>query len=93
MQLAALMVKSFKKMACKNLNKGKKFLGRDSNFERMSFRRAEGREGISGKVEMSKIKCYNCGRRGHFAPKCKKGKFEKGQAFITTKKDWADFRL
>ena len=33
MQLAALMIKSFKKMAYKNFNKGKKFTRKDRNSD------------------------------------------------------------
>ncbi|KAK1372291.1 hypothetical protein POM88_028484 [Heracleum sosnowskyi] len=43
MQMAALMVKTFKKMGFKNFKKGKRFSRKDSNSERKSFRKSEGR--------------------------------------------------
>ncbi|XP_063948076.1 uncharacterized protein LOC135152172 [Daucus carota subsp. sativus] len=90
MQLAALMVKSFKKMAYKNFNKGKKFTRKDRNSDRKGFKKNEGKEEKSGKVDKSKFTCFNCGEKGHFATKCKKVKNDKGQAFITNKGNWAD---
>ncbi|KAK1403290.1 hypothetical protein POM88_002895 [Heracleum sosnowskyi] len=88
MQLAALMVKTFKKMGFKNFKKGKRFSRKDSNSERKSFRKSDGRETKSGKKDKSEIQCYKCKEMGHYAPECKKGKSEK--ALISKGKDWAD---
>ncbi|KAK1401340.1 hypothetical protein POM88_000945 [Heracleum sosnowskyi] len=88
MQMAALMVKTFKKMGFKNFKKGKRFSRKDSNSERKSFRKSDGRETKSGKKDISEIQCYKCKEMGHYAPECKKGKSEK--ALISKGKDWAD---
>ncbi|KAK1393572.1 hypothetical protein POM88_012628 [Heracleum sosnowskyi] len=88
MQMAALMVKTFKKMGFKNFKKGKRFSRKDSNSERKSFRKSEGRDTKYGKKDKSEIQCYKCKEMGHYAPECKKGKSEK--ALITKGKDWAD---
>ncbi|XP_063948055.1 uncharacterized protein LOC135152154 [Daucus carota subsp. sativus] len=90
MHLAALMVKSFKKIAYKNFNKGKKFTRKDGNSDRKGFKKNEGKEEKSGKSVKSKFTCFNCGEKGHFETKWKKAKNEKGQAFITKKGNWAD---
>ncbi|KAK1403934.1 hypothetical protein POM88_003539 [Heracleum sosnowskyi] len=88
MQMAALMVKTFKKMGFKNFKKGKRFSRKDSNSERKSFRKSDGRETKSGKKDKSEIQCYRCKEMGHYAPECKKGKSVK--ALISKGKDWAD---
>ena len=87
MNLTALMVKSFKKMAYQNFRKGEKFSKRNENSNKKCFRKDEGKEGRFVKVDKPKVKCYNCGEKGYFAPKCKKGKADKIQAYITKKKD------
>ncbi|KAK1388711.1 hypothetical protein POM88_016889 [Heracleum sosnowskyi] len=88
MQMAALMVKTFKKMGFTNFKKGKRFSRRDSNSERKNFRKSDRRDIKSGKKDKSEIQCYKCKEMGHYAPECKKGKSEK--ALITKGKDWAD---
>ncbi|KAK1396498.1 hypothetical protein POM88_006361 [Heracleum sosnowskyi] len=88
MQMAALMVKTFKKMGFKNFKKGKRFSRKDSNSERKNFRKSDGRDSKSGKKDKSEIQCYKCKEMGHYAPECKKGKTEK--ALISKGKDWAD---
>lgn len=91
MQLASLMIKSFKKMAYKNFRKGKKFSRKDENSDKLKeFKKAKGKERRSRKMDKSRIKWYNCGEKGHFAPECKKGKADKNQTYITKKKDWAN---
>ncbi|XP_063945935.1 uncharacterized protein LOC135151418 [Daucus carota subsp. sativus] len=90
MQLAALMVKSFKKMAYKNFNKGKKYSRKDRNSDKKGFKKNEVKKEKSGKADKSKYTCFNFGEKGHFATECKKAKNEKGQAFITKKGSWAD---
>ena len=45
----------------------------DSNSEKKNLRNAEGRVSRSGKVDKSKIKCYNGVKKGHFALECNKG--------------------
>ncbi|KAK1379199.1 hypothetical protein POM88_025943 [Heracleum sosnowskyi] len=88
MQMAALMVKTFKKMGFKNFKKGKRFSRKDSNSERKSFKKSDGRETKSGRKDKSEIQCYKCKEMGHYAPECKKSKSEK--ALISKGKDWAD---
>ena len=80
------MVKSFKKMAYKNFGKGKKFSMRDANSDKKSFRTAESKEGKYEKMNKSKVKCCNCGEKGHFAPECEKRKADKSQTFIKRRK-------
>ncbi|KAK1356144.1 hypothetical protein POM88_049400 [Heracleum sosnowskyi] len=88
MQMAALMVKTFKKMGFKNFKKGKRFSRKDSNSERKNFRKSERRDIKPGKKDKSEIQCYKCKEMGHYALECKKGKSEK--ALITKGRDWAD---
>ncbi|KAK1365855.1 hypothetical protein POM88_041416 [Heracleum sosnowskyi] len=88
MQMAALMVKTFKKMGFKNSKRGKRFSRRDSNSEKKNFRKSDGKDTKSGKKDKSEIQFYKCKEMGHYAPECKKGKT--GKALVSKGKDWAD---
>ncbi|KAL8155985.1 hypothetical protein AgCh_001154 [Apium graveolens] len=91
-QMAALLVKSFKKMVYKNFRKGKRFSRKDSsssNSERRNNRRnTNEKESRSGKLNKSKERCYNCDGLGHFAADCRKPRAEKKQALISRKRNW-----
>ena len=73
------MVKNFKKMAYKNFRKSKKFSRKDGNSNKNSFRKAGSKEGRSEKMDKSKITCYSCCKKGHFAHECKKEKLTKAK--------------
>ncbi|KAK1384246.1 hypothetical protein POM88_021981 [Heracleum sosnowskyi] len=88
MRMAALMVKTFKKMGFKNFKKGKRFSRKDSNSDKRNFRKSDGGNTKSGKKDKSENQCYKCKEMGHYTPECKKGKSEK--ALISKGKDWAD---
>ncbi|KAL8133942.1 hypothetical protein AgCh_009127 [Apium graveolens] len=92
MQMAALLVKGFRRMQFRksknNRSSRKKFTG----GERKSTGRKDGKDSKAGKVDMTKIKCYNCDEPGHFSSECKKTKYDKGnnKALITSSKNWMD---
>ncbi|KAK1373841.1 hypothetical protein POM88_030034 [Heracleum sosnowskyi] len=88
MKMAALMVKTFKKMGFKNFKKGKRFSREDSNSYKRKFKKSDEKDTKPGRKDKSKIQCYKCKEMVHYAPECKKGKSEK--ALITKGKDWAD---
>ncbi|KAL8115933.1 hypothetical protein AgCh_022431 [Apium graveolens] len=92
MQMAAFLVKGFKKMQFRKSQKKKSFRKKFTEGERKSFGRREGKDSKAGKVDRSKIKCYNCDEPDHFATECKKTKHGKGKnkALITSSKDWID---
>ncbi|KAL8147286.1 hypothetical protein AgCh_004851 [Apium graveolens] len=92
MQMAALLVKGFKRMQFKKSQKNRSFRKKFTRGERKSTRRRDGKYSNAGKVDRSKIKCYNCDEAGHFATECKKTKHDKGKnkALITSSKNWMD---
>ncbi|KAL8115343.1 hypothetical protein AgCh_021991 [Apium graveolens] len=89
--MTALLVKSFKKMAYKDIKKGKRFSRKgssSSNYDIRSYRKNDEKESRSGKIDKLKIKCYKCDGVGHFAADCRKPKAKKKLALITKKKNW-----
>ncbi|KAL8155629.1 hypothetical protein AgCh_000864 [Apium graveolens] len=93
-QMAALLVKSFKKMVYKNFKKGRRFSikgSSSSNSNKRNNRRdTDWKEAKSGKPDKSKERCYNCDGLGHFAADCRKPRAEKKQALISKKRNWDD---
>ncbi|KAL8155574.1 hypothetical protein AgCh_000820 [Apium graveolens] len=93
-QMAALLVKSFKKMVYKNFKKGRRFSRKgssSSNSDKWNNRRnTDGKESRSEKLDKSKERCYNCDGIGHFAADSRKPKAEKKQALISRKRNRDD---
>lgn len=56
------------------------------------YKRKDGRDSRSSKVDKSKIKCYNCDNMGHYATECRKPKTSKstGKALMASNQDWMD---
>ena len=80
-EMMAMLVKGFKRMKyrkqMKQFNSSRKPGTREKDFK-------------SGKLDISKVRCYNCDGMGHFATECKKAKKTQGKALITGNKDWMD---
>ncbi|KAL8148605.1 hypothetical protein AgCh_005820 [Apium graveolens] len=91
-QMAAMIVKGFKRMQFKKYQKNRSFRKKFSEGERKPSRRREVKDFKAEKVDRSKIKCYNCDEPGHFVIECRKEKNDKGKnkALITSIKDWMD---
>ena len=87
MEMVAMLVKGFKKMKFRRDKKQGKFQKKSFNTDREGFKKKEGK---SSKLDMSKVKCYNCDGMGHFATECKKAKAGQRKALITSSKDWMD---
>ena len=84
-EMMAMLVKGFKRMKYrkqkKQFNSSKKF-GKSGGKKEKDFK--------TGKLDKSKVRCYNCDGMGHFATECKKAKKTQGKALITGNKDWMD---
>ncbi|KAL8109020.1 hypothetical protein AgCh_025203 [Apium graveolens] len=93
-QIAALLVKSFRKMVHKNFKKGRRFSRKGSsslNSDKSNSRRnTDEKESRSRKLDKSKERCYNRDGIGHFAADCRKPRAEKKQALISRKRNWDD---
>ena len=90
-QMAAILVKSFKKMVYKNFRKGRRFSRKGSSSsnsdKRNNMRNTDGKESRFGKLDKSKERCYNCNGIGYFAADCRKPRAEKKQALILKKRN------
>ena len=84
-EMMAMLVKGFKRMKYRKqkrqFNSSKKF-GKLGEKKEKDFK--------TGKLDKSKVRCYNCDGMGHFATECKKAKKTQGKALITGNKDWMD---
>ncbi|KAK1372595.1 hypothetical protein POM88_028788 [Heracleum sosnowskyi] len=82
-QMVAMMVKGFRKM---KYGKFRKYV-RTSKGNQYSNKKSKFK-----KNDLSKVKCFNCDKMGHYATDCKKPKNGKasGKALVTSSKGWMD---
>ena len=84
-EMMAMLVKGFKRMKYRKqkrqFNSSKKFGKSGEKKEKYSK---------TGKLDKSKVRCYNCDGMGHFATEFKKAKKTQGKSLITGNKDWMD---
>ncbi|KAK1360845.1 hypothetical protein POM88_045319 [Heracleum sosnowskyi] len=82
-QMMAMMVKGFRRMKQGKFRKD----GRKSKGDQYSDRKNKQK-----KVDLSKIKCFNCDKMGHYATECKKPKVGKStrKALVTSSKGWME---
>ncbi|KAL8134196.1 hypothetical protein AgCh_009303 [Apium graveolens] len=92
MQMTALLVKCFRRMQFRKSKNNKSLRKNFTRGERKSIGRKDGNDSKAGKVDRTRIKCYNCDEPGHFSTECKKSKYDKGKnkALITSSKNWMD---
>ena len=84
-EMMAMLVKGFKRM---KYMKQKKQFNSSKKFGKSGGRKEK--ESKSGKLDKSKVRCYNCDGMGHFATECKKAKKTEGKDLITGNKDWME---
>ncbi|KAL8103712.1 hypothetical protein AgCh_028059 [Apium graveolens] len=83
-------VKGITKIGYRKFRRVKKFFKKGGSTNKKGFRKSEGKCAKYDRGDNSKVKCYNCGERGHISPDYKKGKSDKGKALVTKKKSWVD---
>ena len=84
-EMMAMLVKGFKRM---KYMKQKRQFNSSKKFGKSGEKKEE--DSKTGKLDKSKVRCYNCDGMGHFATECKKAKKTQGKALITGNKDWMD---
>ena len=84
-EMMAMLVKGFKRM---KYRKQKRQFNSSKKFGKSGEKKEK--DSNIGKLDKSKVRCYNCDGMGHFATECKKAKKTQGKALITGNKDWMD---
>ena len=84
-EMMAMLVKGFNRM---KYRKQKRQFNSSKKFGKSGEKKEK--DSKTGKLDKSKVRCYNCDGMGHFATKCKKAKKTQGKALITWNKDWMD---
>ena len=84
-EMMAMLVKGFKKL---KYRKQKRQFNSSKKFGKSGEKKEK--DSKTGKLDKSKVRCYNCDGMGHFATECKKAKRTQGKALITGNKYWMD---
>ena len=90
MHMAALLVKGFRRMQFRKSRNNESFRKKFNGGEKKLTGRKDGKDSKAGKLDRTKIKCYNCDEPGHFATEYRKANNDKGKnkALIKSSKDW-----